>query len=215
MRRDRVLERLRSMIVTGELQPGEVIRDAELAARLEVSNTPIREALVQLASEGLVDMPPYRTKRVAEIDLDRTLDDLAVLRIVGAAAYSLGIAALTEAHVDALEQTFNAYIKACQDSDMKRSFDLMVAFQDIIDYASGNQTLGRIANELMRSLERFLILGGLFSTTAGRMRMRDTLAAARIRDVTKAVAELTEGHEGLQRLATRLRNERVAGDRLA
>jgi DNA-binding GntR family transcriptional regulator len=208
-RRGRVLERLRTMIVTGELPPGTVIRDIELAQRLDVSNTPVREALVQLVAQGLVEMPPYRTKRVTQIDLDRTLDDLAALRLLGSAGYSQGLPALTEANIAQLEETFESYLLACSENDRKRAFDLMVHFQDIIVYASGNQTIGRLCHELMRSLERFLIFGGLFSTTAGKMAMRQTLAAARIGDVDSAMAALIAGHDGLERTARRCREEEL------
>ncbi len=63
-RRDAVVERLRNEIITGALRPGEVLKDAELASRLGLSITPVREALAQLAAEGLIDMPPNRPKRV-------------------------------------------------------------------------------------------------------------------------------------------------------
>jgi hypothetical protein len=61
----------------------------------------------------------------------------------------------------------------------------------------------------MRSLERFLIFGGLFSTTAGKMAMRQTLAAARIGDVDSAMAALIGGHDGLERIARRSREEEL------
>jgi DNA-binding GntR family transcriptional regulator len=191
------------MIVTGELPPGTVIRDIELARALDVSNTPIREALVQLVAEGLVEMPPYRTKRVTQIDLDRTLDDLATLRLLGAEGYRLGMAAMTEVHVAQLEEIFDLYLDACGANDLKHAFDLMVQFQNVIVYASGNRTLGRLSYELMRSLERFLIFEGLFSTLAAKMSMRQTLLAARTGDVQSAMDALHSGHDGLERVARR------------
>ena len=50
--RDRAYRMLRDAIVTGELEPGAVIRDAELAERVGLSRTPVREALARLADEG-------------------------------------------------------------------------------------------------------------------------------------------------------------------
>jgi DNA-binding transcriptional MocR family regulator len=55
-RREAVLRQLRREIVDGTLASGAVLKDAELAARLGVSITPVREALGQLAAEGLVDI---------------------------------------------------------------------------------------------------------------------------------------------------------------
>ena len=52
--RDVALARLREAIVTGELPPGGVVKDAELASRLDLSVAPVRAALARLADEGLV-----------------------------------------------------------------------------------------------------------------------------------------------------------------
>jgi len=49
-------------IVSRRLLPGTVLKDAEVAARLGVSITPVREAIGQLAAEGLVDIAPNRTR---------------------------------------------------------------------------------------------------------------------------------------------------------
>ena len=54
-RREAVVQRLRQEIASGVLAPGTLLKDAELAARLGVSITPVREAITQLAAEGLVD----------------------------------------------------------------------------------------------------------------------------------------------------------------
>ena len=60
-------DRLRSMIVAGELRPGEPLREVRLSERLGVSRTPIREALRTLAAEGLVDLLPNRSAVVAKL----------------------------------------------------------------------------------------------------------------------------------------------------
>ncbi len=59
------VDRLRDMIVEGELKVGERLHDANLAEILDVSRTPIREAIKVLATEGLVELLPGRGARVA------------------------------------------------------------------------------------------------------------------------------------------------------
>jgi len=67
--RDVVVERLRAWIIDGSLAPGEVIKDTEIADSLGVSRTPVREALLQLEREGLIESQPGRWTRVAPLDL--------------------------------------------------------------------------------------------------------------------------------------------------
>ncbi|MFK3676654.1 GntR family transcriptional regulator [Microbacterium sp. NPDC090218] len=68
---DEAYTRLQDAIISGELRPGERLRDYELAERLGTSKTPIRHALDRLADHGLVEMQRNRYTRVAPIDLER------------------------------------------------------------------------------------------------------------------------------------------------
>ncbi len=64
-----VFERLREMILSLDLAPGTVLSRAELAARFGVSQTPVRDALMRLAQEGLVDIYAQHATVVSRIDL--------------------------------------------------------------------------------------------------------------------------------------------------
>lgn len=66
-----VLERLREMIVSLELAPGAVVSRAELQERFGLSSTPIRDALLKLQDEGLVEVFPQHATLVSPIDVDR------------------------------------------------------------------------------------------------------------------------------------------------
>ncbi len=58
---------LRERIVFGELSPGERLVEADLAARFQISKTPVREALLTLEAEGLVTMRAHRGATVSEL----------------------------------------------------------------------------------------------------------------------------------------------------
>lgn len=66
-RKQAVLRQLRHEIQTGELAPGDLVVEGELASRLGVSVTPVREAVVELISEGIVQGEPNKRKRVAVV----------------------------------------------------------------------------------------------------------------------------------------------------
>jgi DNA-binding GntR family transcriptional regulator len=76
-----VLDAIKRAILTGELRPGQGLVEADLAAVLGVSKTPVREALKTLAGAGLVTMSPYRgaTVRTVDDDLVRSVYDVRLL----------------------------------------------------------------------------------------------------------------------------------------
>lgn len=76
-----VLDAIKHAILTGELRPGQGLVEADLAAVLGVSKTPVREALKTLAGAGLVTMSPYKgaTVRAVDEDLVRSVYDLRLL----------------------------------------------------------------------------------------------------------------------------------------
>jgi DNA-binding GntR family transcriptional regulator len=76
---DVATELLRNAIVDGTLAPGQRLKEEELARSLGISRTPVREALVMLQAEGLIDAPPNRGAMVRSHSVDE-LDDLYQLR---------------------------------------------------------------------------------------------------------------------------------------
>lgn len=77
--RERVADALRAALIAGELRPGEVYSAPSLAGRFGVSATPVREAMLDLAKEGLVDTVPNKGFRVTAVS-DRQLDEYTHVR---------------------------------------------------------------------------------------------------------------------------------------
>src|ERR671917_228458 len=78
--RDQALTLLREAIVTGDLEPGAVVKDAELAARLGLSVAPVRAALARLVDEGLVEAKPQSHTRVTPLRPRQVRDAAVVVR---------------------------------------------------------------------------------------------------------------------------------------
>src|SRR3954453_1417382 len=110
-----VHEQFRAWIEEGVLEPGEVIRDAEIAEALGVSRTPVREALQMLERDGAVEMLPGRLTRVTALhpeDVALLYKPLAVLHGLAAelAAHRAGAAdvASLERHNERLRRSLAA-----------------------------------------------------------------------------------------------------------
>ena len=69
-------------ILTGKLEPGEKLDEVKLAKRFEVSRTPIREAIAELAAAGLVETRPRRSAIVATFSIQQIFDMYEVLAVL-------------------------------------------------------------------------------------------------------------------------------------
>lgn len=76
-----VADRVRRAILRGEFKPGQKLDQNEIAERLDVSRSPVREALRTLAAEGLVEVYPHRGAVVAELSLDE-FEEISQIRVV-------------------------------------------------------------------------------------------------------------------------------------
>lgn len=95
-----VVDRLRDMIVQGELAPGTKLNERVLCTALGTSRTPLREALKYLASEGLVELLPNRGAIVAPLDPERVKQVFAVMGALEALAGELACRNASEADVN-------------------------------------------------------------------------------------------------------------------
>jgi DNA-binding GntR family transcriptional regulator len=101
---DVAYERLRALVLSGDVAPGARLGQVELAQRFGISRTPIREALRRLSGEGLVDFHPNRGFRVADLGLDAVLRRLEVRAIVEPGIARLGAERRTPEDLRALRQ---------------------------------------------------------------------------------------------------------------
>ena len=113
---DIVTDALRDLIARGELAPGTLLRQREIAQRFEVSPTPVREALRRLESEGLVSYDVHRGSRVATIDLEEQEENFRILAALEALASSLAAAKVTDSDLDEIRRLEQAFAE-CSDGD--------------------------------------------------------------------------------------------------
>jgi DNA-binding GntR family transcriptional regulator len=140
-RREAVERQLRSEIVSGELPAGTVLKDAEIAARLGVSITPIREAIAQLAAEGLVDIAPNRTRRVTRITQKNALELIDLMQVLACAGVEWGVDNLTEQHRAQMATRLQEFVAALERGDVTTAGAAGADFSTIAILASGNREL--------------------------------------------------------------------------
>ena len=154
--RDVVFNTLRQAILKGELAPGERLMEIQLAERLGVSRTPIREAIRKLELEGLVLMIPRKGAEVAKISEKSLRDVLEVRRSLEELAIELACQRMTEEEVDALEQTQEEFKAAVACGDAMKIAETDETYHDVIYKGTGNDRLVQILNNLREQMYRLL-----------------------------------------------------------
>lgn len=153
--RDVVFKTLRQAILKGELEPGERLMEIQLAERLGVSRTPIREAIRKLELEGLVLMIPRKGAEVAKISEQNMRDVLEVRRSLEELAIDLACQRMSPEELLELQETEKEFAKAIQNGDAMMIAQTDEKYHDIIYGATKNQKLVQMLNNLREQMYRY------------------------------------------------------------
>lgn len=155
--RDVVFNTLRESILKGDLKPGERLMEIQLAQRLGVSRTPIREAIRKLELEGLVIMIPRRGAEVARITEKNTRDVLEVRKALEELAVQLACQRIGDEELLQLEEEAENFHKMADSNNLTALAEADVRFHDVIYLSTGNQRLIHILNNLGEQMYRYRI----------------------------------------------------------
>lgn len=116
---EQLREQIEEQIATGLLSPGSSLDEAGLAEKYGVSRTPAREAMIQLAAQGLIHIRPRHGATVASIGPSQLLEMFEVMAELEAMCARLAARRMTEAECEALKKAHRACESAmkCNDSD--------------------------------------------------------------------------------------------------
>ncbi len=155
--RDVVFNTLRQAILRGELKPGERLMEIQLANKLGVSRTPIREAIRKLELEGLVLMIPRKGAEVAEITEKSLRDVLEVRRALEELAVELACEKITDVQIQELRDAAEEFRESLKEGDITRIAEADVKFHDVIYMATDNQKLIQLLNNLREQMYRYRV----------------------------------------------------------
>ncbi|MFE5797252.1 GntR family transcriptional regulator [Streptomyces sp. NPDC056503] len=150
-----VLEELRSAITSGELRPGAPIRQDALAARLEVSRVPLREALKTLEAEGLVVHHVHRGYFVAELSLGDLEEIYRIRALLETEAVSRTVALRPDGLVESLEAVQCEVERAAGAGDVTAMAEANRRFHFTLIDACGMPRLVRMITTLWDSTDAY------------------------------------------------------------
>lgn len=153
--RDVVFNTLRQAILKGELEPGERLMEIQLAERLGVSRTPIREAIRKLELEGLVLMIPRKGAEVAKISEKSLRDVLEVRRSMEELAIELACQRMGQEELEKLEEAQRTFAAAIASGDSMAIAESDEHYHDVIYHGTDNLRLVQILNNLREQMYRY------------------------------------------------------------
>jgi DNA-binding GntR family transcriptional regulator len=203
---------LQQRILDGVLRPGERIDLDAIAQELAVSRTPVRTALRQLESEGLVTIYPHRAVMVSELSAD-DLEQMYAVRIhLESLAAELAVPKLTDEDIVAIRDVQRELVQVVDEANPAQFAEKDRAFHLAIYRGANNKFLLRLIDDLRKASLRFLTVYATVERLGTAVGEHDLIiAAAEARDA-KRVQDLIQ--QNLQRtcnVAAAFLRSRAAG----
>ncbi|WP_326585526.1 GntR family transcriptional regulator [Streptomyces sp. NBC_00481] len=180
--RERVADALRAALIAGELRPGEVYSAPALAARFGVSATPVREAMLDLAKEGLVDTVPNKGFRVTAVT-EKQLDEYTQVRSLVEIPTTVGLARTADpVSLEALRPAAREIVAAAAAGDLIAYVEADTRFHLGLLALAGNAHLVEVVGDLRKrsrlyGLTALAESGRLLSSAQEHLELLDALLA--------------------------------------
>ncbi len=155
--RDVVFQTLREAILKGELKPGERLMELQLASKLGVSRTPIREAIRMLELEGLAVTMPRKGAEVARMTEKDMEDVLQIRKALDELAVGLACDNMTEESLEQIHGALKNFEESTRSRDVKKIAQADVEFHDTIYQAADNPKLVNMLNNLREQMYRYRV----------------------------------------------------------
>src|SRR5437588_1261053 len=154
MLHEEVVGRVRTMLLDGEIPPGARIPERELCEKLEISRTPLREALKVLAAEGLVQLLPNRGSRAAKFTDTDMRDLFEVCQGLEALAGELACERIGDADIAAIAKSHTEMVEHYRDRDLIQYYRCNRLIHEAIIAGAGNPALSGLYESVTARIRR-------------------------------------------------------------
>ena len=198
--RDVVFNTLRQAILRGELKPGERLMEIQLANKLGVSRTPIREAIRMLEQEGLAVTIPRKGAEVAKMTEKDMEDVLQIREALDELAAKIACEQISEEQLEELVATMHEFEESTKTDNVKKIAEADVKFHDIIYQSTGNPKLVNMLNNLREQMYRYRLEYIKDKTTHERLvqehnRIIDAMQLGNVKEAKAAIKLHVENQE--------------------
>ncbi len=153
--REVVFNNLRNAILKGQLKPGERLLENQLAEKLGVSRTPVREALRMLEQENLVELIPRRGAQVLDISADDIKNILEIRSALEVLSIRHACHNMSAEDIEELKKYNAIFEKAFEEKNYEEVATSDEKFHDVLFRSTGNSKLVSIINNLQTQVYRY------------------------------------------------------------
>jgi len=153
--REQIVSSLRESIIKGELTPGQKLTEPELAERLGISRTPIREAFRQLESEGFLTVMPRRGAVVSRITRKEVEDFYELKSLLEGYAARIGAEKIDEKGIEKLKKINEHLSVMAEKGDVEAFFQKNDEFHNTFISYCGNEKLLELRDHMVQKFIRF------------------------------------------------------------
>ena len=150
---EQVAQRLRQMLVENQIAPGAKLNERELSEVLQVSRTPLREAIKMLAAEGLVELLPNRGAIAVELTEDDVLNTFEVMAGLEALSGELAARRITDPELAEIRAMHYEMLAAYTRRDLPAYYRLNSQIHRAINAAARNSVLTATYNQVNARLQ--------------------------------------------------------------
>ena len=152
--RDQIYGLIRSLILSGDIEPGEVMDEKLIAAKLNISRTPVREAVKKLSDEHLVDVVAQSGTRAAKIDRREVEQAFLIRRALEMESAAQAAPRMNDHHADALSDILMTHARAIEQKKITVAIQIDDAFHRYIAEISDLPRLWRTIEISKAQLDR-------------------------------------------------------------
>lgn len=152
--KEHVYEYISSKINDGTLHRGDKLNEIQIGEELNVSRTPVREALIQLAADGYIENQPRRGFRVRGIDEKTAIEIYDIIGPLDGRAAYLSAGALSEEDISRMEFLVEAMDIAIEKSMFEEYYSMQMDFHEIYMHKCGNDQLLDLIGHIKKTFIR-------------------------------------------------------------
>ncbi|MGU7772665.1 GntR family transcriptional regulator [Burkholderia sp. MR1-5-21] len=192
-KRQQAIARLKDAILEGQYRPGQSLRQMQLMSDLDLGATPVREAVLELASRGLLVHDTHLGMRVAELDRQRVRDTYSVRAVLESEAAALATQNATDENIVDLDRYTRQMESAFEQGDMRELRLADGRFHRTLYEAARNPVLLNLIEQMWEQFPRYMLWSDPDRVAASIVEHREIMERFRNRDA-EGVASAVRTH---------------------